>query len=301
MSYFEEDEDASPLSGFQRFLLGMLYWPVVIFACLAVLVSRVDGGTMYLSFWTTLIFVIGGYIAAWIWKFLRRGKWRALIAGLALCAFYAVPVLGLIALPVELSGLAGDEAGGGRHDESHLVYGVASTSGDGVDKNGFSICIEEVHRVPDGRRSMRQEGLDVLRGTASPEMVEDSIQDVIVAVCEKFEAGRVELLRPYFFKAVKNQERDLRQEIKNRLDYCRIDEVNPPGPPDARTSAEIRLLQAAMCRLDDRKAYAIRRKADGHSHEEIAEELDISTAHSRRLVSDGRAELRQLMERLSRR
>lgn len=297
MESTQEVREASPLSWLQLAVVGLLYWPPLVLLAMGSILLELSGhGESSFLGWL-VFFLLYCCTAVWLWMKLLRGKFRAGFAsGIMACVYSLFFLVGF--------SLVGHGCGAGEDEPDHgATQASGLLEGDNRSVETFAECIEALHQRQRGSSSMRQEALYELQKEKrwSPDLVENAVQDVMIAVCEKVDEGRVRELRPYFFKAVKYQQHKI-WRVESRWDYCELEEFRPSAGQWREDEAreQVRLMQAAMCRIDDRYAQAIRQKAMGDSHGEIASQMGISEAQSRQFVSRGRRALAAEMAKLER-
>ncbi|MBA2664112.1 MAG: sigma-70 family RNA polymerase sigma factor [Bradymonadaceae bacterium] len=293
-------------SGWQLFALAAVYWPTILVGFLAssyVLVSASTWGLLW-------IVLLGGTLwkgTMWGWRTLAVERFRTGVLVGLLSWFYG-PVYAALALSAAV-GVMGAPDDTPLLEKAKTFLELVAESADeqapsvasaGPESQGsdFNACIDALHQHSD-TRSMRAEAIAVLKKDLAPELAEDTVHDVMIDVCLRYEAGRVRELRHYFFKSLDNARKDVHKK-NSRWRYCEFDErdLPPDRQPTFDEEAHLQLVQAAMCRIDSRQAHVLRRHADGKSYRTIASELSTSETNARQLHRRGKIAVRNEVKNL---
>lgn len=310
----DDTSEESPLNAFERFLIGIAIWPMVLLLGVGVPVSLLDTDQTFNKLGVFVLFMMSVGAGKRLWRFLVQGRFRAgvafgvfgLLPTLVIGSALAAVAVGVSLNEASLDQLTSDTESVKLLESDEAETSAASASGSSPSalglpnpSNSFAGCVDELHRQEAESRSMRNEALHILAREVGPELAEDAVQDVMLAVCEKYGEGKVRELRSYFFRSVSNVRSDLRKR-KSRWKYCELDERHIPRCQHVyKSTDQLRLVRAAMCRIDDRQAFVIRKRLDGYAHKEIADEYGISAANSRRIFMDGKKALEKEVRKLS--
>jgi RNA polymerase sigma factor (sigma-70 family) len=298
------------LSPIQRGLLAITLWPMVYFVGLMP-VECFESTSVHGWLGLLTLLAVSTAVGYLVWRFLKRGPFRSgTIVGFCAGFFLMLAMLMALLESGELVATFEDPGCWGPFeaataevvpDESHLTFGIASVSSSASQKSAFELCIDELHRQSE-TQAMRTEAIQVLSRTVSPDLAEDAVHDVMIKVCLKFEDGEVRELRPYFFKSIKYAREDLKKK-RSRWRYCEYEEhVHQPWRPAPRQLTDeqhLQLVQAAMCRIDERQATVLRRHADGQSYQDIARALELSYDNVRQLHSRGIRSVRDELAKMN--
>lgn len=303
----------SVLTFFQRLLLGVNLWLAVAAIAFFITFDRFSADAVWQ--WILGLMLLAGMwrFGRWLWRLLNHGRFRAGMAvaffftfNVVVGSFVGLAVVGAILEDEELVeriqtevrwALLEREAS--NQDESHLVFGVQSVHGVLNDKRAFETCMETLNQKQD---SMRNEAIRILGYYVGKFHAEDAVDDLMITVCMKFEDGKVEELRPYFFKSVSNARKDLRRKNKYYERYCILEKATSPkwNDPGITPGEEAELVRVAMCRIDKRQALVLRKRKHGENDRSIALELGIRQDYVRKLHELGIKSLRDEIEILSR-
>jgi DNA-directed RNA polymerase specialized sigma24 family protein len=307
-------DEQSPLTLLQRILLGVAMWPTLIAVGVGIPAPFLDPDTTLGKAGFIISMMLSLAAGKRLWRLLSKGAFRA---GIVFGAFGTLSVLGIGAM-VATAGLvailsdgSADQLNDASESVALLESEVAETAeatsssanlaalGLPSPTDSFATCIEELHRQRD-EGSMRDEAWGILVREVGPELADEAVHDVMIAVCEKFGEGKVRELRSYFFKSVYFARSDLRNK-KTMWKFCELEEKHIPRcKPDYQGAEQLRLVRAAMCRIDSRQVYILRQRLDGVSHKDIASKLGISAANSRKILDRARDDLEEEVKNLSR-
>ncbi len=301
------------LTFFQRFLLAVNLWLAVAVFAFLVTIERFTADSLRQWIWGIALLIGCVVLGRGLWSFFSRGRFRA---GMAVVFFFLfnVGVAAVFGLAILVAVLEDDalveqfktevrwallEHGASAQDESHLNFGVQSAGGRIDNLSGFETCMDELDRRDD---TMRGEAIKLLGYTVGKYLAEDVVDDVMITVCLRFADGKVEVLRPYFFKSISNARKDLKKKEHEKIGYCELEKATYPKWSDPRITQkeQLQLVQAAMCRIDSRQALVLRRRKDGDSDRRIALDLGIKQGYVRKLHELGVKAVREEIESMTR-
>lgn len=180
----------------------------------------------------------------------------------------------------------------GALSESQLRHRLVAESDALVanDAHVFAACIKEL--------AQGEEPTELEQGIArlskrwlSPEDARDAAYGTLLKVCEKHTRERVRELRPYYARAIKNE------ALRMRSSRCRFLPSDVDGYPSSRNGCgidEARRVRRALGSLSpDEQLVVVRHHVEGHTHAELAKELGISNAASRKRLQRATEALRK--------
>lgn len=172
-------------------------------------------------------------------------------------------------------------------DPKSYVSDKSSSELTGLQQNIFENCIKTIH-APDSTQhdtSVYERAMASLKAKHIDEpSSEDILQESMINTCRRYATTlEIDQIEPYFYVVVKNEASDYKK-ARAKYDprpfseehYCSV------SHRDEQRYADRELINKMYCHLEPRERQIFEMRAHGFSHEEIAAELNISAANTRK-------------------